>query len=58
LSFILFYNLTESGLIATRSLEWILFVAVAGALSTPTMNTAWRVERQMQRAVVDVRGTR
>jgi exopolysaccharide production protein ExoQ len=58
LSFIFFYNLTESGLIATRSLEWILFVAVAGALSTPTVNTAWGVEHQMQRSVVDVRATR
>ena len=58
LSFIFFYNLTESGLIATRSLEWILFVAVAGALATPRANPAWGVENQMQGAVVDVRGTR
>jgi O-antigen ligase len=33
LSLLLLYNLTESGLIATRSLEWIVFAWVAAALA-------------------------
>jgi exopolysaccharide production protein ExoQ len=57
LSFIFFYNLTESGLIATRSLEWILFVAVAGALSRPQKDTARGVEHERQAAVVGVGAT-
>ena len=29
------YNLTESGMTASRSFQWIIFVAVAAALARP-----------------------
>jgi O-antigen ligase len=33
LSFLILYNLTESSLLGSRAFEWIVFVAVAGALA-------------------------
>jgi exopolysaccharide production protein ExoQ len=54
LSLLMLYNLTESGLIATRSFEWIVFVAVAAALSRlPTMNSAWGGGYQMPLLLAD-----